>query len=106
MPLANHIARLRSRKPCDPSPVTSYQARTARLAQPSAFTPPSGPLAFTTPIGHDTPVPWSGQYPFGFLLSDRHCWWWCCLSELARDQSCGDTTASPASLAAVVRRMS
>jgi hypothetical protein len=20
----------------------------------------------TTPMGHETPVPWSGQYPFGF----------------------------------------
>jgi len=33
------------------------------------------PSALTTPIGHDTPVPWSGQYPYGFLASDRYCWW-------------------------------
>jgi hypothetical protein len=37
--------------------------QTRRLAQPSALTPPSGPLALTTPIGQDT----SGQYPYGFL---------------------------------------
>jgi hypothetical protein len=35
----------------------SYPARAARLDQPSALTPPSGPLALTTPIGQETPVP-------------------------------------------------
>ena len=25
------------------------------------------------PIGHEMPVPWSGQYPHGFLC--RYCWW-------------------------------
>jgi len=35
----------------------SYPARPARLDQPSALTPPSGPLALTTPIGQETPVP-------------------------------------------------
>ena len=34
--------------------------------QPSAEIDSAGPLAFTTPTGHDTPVPWSGQYPRGF----------------------------------------
>ena len=33
------------------------------------------PSARATPTGQDTPVPWSGQYPCGFLLSDRYCWW-------------------------------
>src|SRR5262249_56112433 len=32
------------------------------------------PSARATPTGQDTPVPWSGQYPLGFLLSDRYCW--------------------------------
>jgi hypothetical protein len=51
---------------------SGYQARwwiaggyAIELAQPSAL---------TTPIGHDTPVPWSGQYSCGFLASDRYCW--------------------------------
>ncbi len=40
------------------------------------------PSALTTPIGHDTPVPWSGQHPCGFLASGRYCWWWRHLTEL------------------------
>jgi hypothetical protein len=42
-----------------------HQERTAPLPQPSAL---------TTPIGHDTSVPWSGQYPYGFLASGRYPW--------------------------------
>ena len=26
-----------------------------------------------SPTGHAIPVPWSGQYPRGFLA--RYCWW-------------------------------
>ena len=37
----------------------------------SAVTSPSGSLAFTTPMGQDTPVPCSGQYPYGFLASPQ-----------------------------------
>ncbi len=43
--------------------------------QPSALIGPAGPLARTTPMGHETPVPWSGQYPFGFFVLERYCWW-------------------------------
>ena len=61
-PEARHLYRTTEREP-------------PPLDQPSALTPPSGPLAFATPIGHDTSVPWSGQYPLGFLLLERYCWW-------------------------------
>ena len=36
-----------------------------------------GPDAYpaeATPIGQDTPVPPSPQYPFGFFA--RYCWWY------------------------------
>ena len=53
-------ARLRSRHP-----ETRYSgelpASTVSRDQPSALTGSIGPLARTTPIGQDTPVPWSGQ---------------------------------------------
>lgn len=31
-------------------------------------------LALTTPMGQDTPAPWSGQYPYVFLPLARYCW--------------------------------
>lgn len=32
-----------------------------------------GRVSTPTPIGHDTPVPWSGQYPFGFSDRSVYC---------------------------------
>jgi hypothetical protein len=64
------------------------------------------PSALTTPIGHDTPVPWSGQYPCGFLASDRYCWCEQYLSELSMPQSRGETMTRPASVAALRSRSS
>ena len=56
--LEDHAARWQGRRqPC--------RSR-ARRASYSAATP-------RNPIGHATPVPWSGQYPPGFL--ERYCWW-------------------------------
>ena len=37
-------------------------------------------------MGQDTPVPWSGQYPYGFLLLERYCWCQRYLPELTRSR--------------------
>jgi hypothetical protein len=55
----------------------SAEANTYELRSPPPGVdkaPLPQPSALTTPIGHDTSVPWSGQYPYGFLASDRYRW--------------------------------
>jgi hypothetical protein len=46
---------------CGPLLKAELPVALASQAQPSLEIFSAGPLAFTTPMGQDTPVPWSGQ---------------------------------------------
>ena len=54
------------------SPLTRQAARPFEQSEGHAV---DGYSAGATPIGQLTPVPPKPQYPFGFLLSERYCWW-------------------------------
>ena len=50
---------MQQRVPGDPGTRCRYLSRAAQLSAASAFTPV--PVETPSPIGQDTPVPWSGQ---------------------------------------------
>ena len=58
------------------TPNSGRQAAHAALRPATGLLHEQGqPSVRATPTGQETPVPPRPQYPFGFLLLERYCWW-------------------------------